>query len=327
MQHFRARMKLVSIFSALMASTFATNVSTVYQFPNGTWAENIAAMGNGSLLVTTLDTAQVLIVHPQGSPASSSVIATFPNATGALGITEFQADVFAVIVAKLVPGNATNPQSFSLWKLDVTAKDEGVKVSKMSELPDMAMPNGMAALNHEMLLLADSTYGNIAAYNVSTGKTEVVLEDPSLAANLSAPGLQLGANGIKFHNEYVYYTNTAQALAGRVRVHPSTGRPNGFFETARDSTFSAPDDFAVAKDGSMYVCAPLAAPLGDKIHHIELNGKVTTIAEGGLVAGSTSSTFGRTEKDNSTLYVSTMGGFGPDGTAKAGGRVIAVKLH
>ncbi|KAI4957278.1 hypothetical protein J4E86_005752 [Alternaria arbusti] len=311
-------MKLLSVFSALMTSTFATNVSTVYQFPNGTWAENIATMGNGSLLVTTLDTAQVLIVHPQGSPASSSVIATFPNATGALGITEFQEDVFAVIVAKLVPGNATNPQSFSLWKLDMTARDEGVKVSKMSELSEMAMPNGMAALNHEMLLLADSMYGNVAAYNVSTGRTEVVLEDPSLAANLSAPGLQLGANGIKFHNDYVYYTNTAQALAGRVRVHPSTGRPNGFFETARDATFSGPDDFAVAKDGT---------PLGDKIHHIELNGKVTTIAEGGLVAGSTSSTFGRTEKDNSTLYVSTMGGFGTDGTAKAGGRVIAVKLH
>ncbi|KAI4933956.1 uncharacterized protein J4E92_003626 [Alternaria infectoria] len=326
MKHFRARMKPMSVISALMASTFATNVSTVYQFPNGTWAENIAAMGNGSLLVTTLDAAQVHIVHPQGSPASSSVIATFPNATGALGITEFQEDVFAVIVANSVPGNTTNPQSFSLWKLDVTVKDEAVKVSKMSELLDMAMPNGMATLNHEMLLLADSMYGNIAAYNVSTGKTEVVLEDPSLAANLSAP-VQLGANGIKFHNDYVYYTNTAQSLAGRVRVHPSTGRPNGFFQTARDSTFNGPDDLAVARDGSMYVCAPLAAPLGDKIHHIELNGKITTIVEGGLVAGSTASTFGRTDKDNSTLYVSTMGGFGPDGAAKAGGRVIAVKLH
>ncbi|KAI4926710.1 hypothetical protein J4E85_007005 [Alternaria conjuncta] len=310
-------MKPMSVISALVASTFATNVSTVYQFPNGTWAENIAAMGNGSLLVTTLDAAQVHIVHPHGSPASSSVIATFPNATGALGITEFQEDVFAVIVANSVPGNTTNPQSFSLWKLDVTVKDEAVKVSKMSELLDMAMPNGMATLNHGMLLLADSMYGNIAAYNVSTGKTEVVLEDPSLAANLSAP-VQLGANGIKFHNDYVYYTNTAQSLAGRVRVHPSTGRPNGFFETARDSTFNGPDDLAVARDGT---------PLGDKIQHIELNGKVTTIAEGELVAGSTASIFGRTDKDNSTLYLSTMGGFGTDGTAKAGGRVVAVKLH
>ncbi|KAH6870611.1 hypothetical protein BKA58DRAFT_361565 [Alternaria rosae] len=293
-------MKFVSVFSALVASTFATNVSTIYQFPNGTWAENIAAMGNGSLLVSTLDAAQVHI---------------------------FQKNVFAVIVAKLVPGNATNPQSFSLWKLDLTDKEEGIKISEMSELRDMAMPNGMATLNHDTLLLADSMYGNIAAYNVETRKTEVVLEDLSLAANLSAPGLQLGVNGIKSHNDYVYYTNSAQALAGRVRVHPSTGRPNGFFETARDSTLSGPDDFAVAKDGSMYVSAPLAAPTGDKIQHIELNGKVTTIAEGGLVAGSTSSAFGRTEKDNSTLYVTTMGGFGTDGKAKAGGRVVAVKLH
>jgi sugar lactone lactonase YvrE len=327
MQYSTARMKLLPIFSAFMASATAINVSMVYQFPSGTWAENIVAMGNGSLLVSTLDVAQVRIVHPQASPATSSVIATFPNATGALGITEFQKDVFAVIVAQPASENATNPQSFSLWKLDLSDKEEGIKTSKMSELHAMATPNGMTALNRNTLLLADSMYGNIAAYNIGTGKTEVVLEDPSLAANLSAPGLQLGANGIKLHKDYIYYTNTAQALVGRVRVRPSTGRPNGFFETARDSTLRGPDDISVAKDGSIYVSEPLRAPEGDKIQHITLDGKVTTIAEGGLVVGSTASTFGRTAKDKSTLYLSTMGGFGADGKPEAGGRVVAIQLH
>jgi hypothetical protein len=227
---------------------------------------------------------------------------------------------------KSTPENAPTLQSFALWKLDMSSKEEGVKVSMMAELHGMGMPNGMTTLNHHTLLLADSVNGNIAAFNVKTAETEVVLEDPSLAVNTSAPGIQLGANGIKVHEDYVYYTNTAQNLAGRVRVHPSTGKPNGFFETARDSTFKGPDDISVAKDGSIYVSAPLPAPEGDKVQHITLDGKVTTIAEGGLVAGATALVFGRTNKDNNTLYVTTMGGFGADGNPKAGGRVIAVKL-
>jgi hypothetical protein len=320
-------MKYLFNFSTLIASTLAVEVSTVYQFPNGTWLENIAAMRNGSLLVTTLGTGQVHIVHPQTSPVTFSTIATFPNATGAFGITEYQKDVFAVLVAKSAPEHPPTLQSSWLWKLDMSHKNEGARVSMVAELHDVAMPNGMTTLDHGTLLLADSYYGNIAAVNTTTGRTEVVLEDPSLAANLSAPGIQLGANGIKVHDGYVYYTNTAQNLAGRVRVHPSTGKPNGFFETARDSTLTGPDDISIAKDGSIYVSEPLAAPQGDKIQHITLDGKVTTIAEGGLVAGSTASTFGRTKKDNGTLYLTTMGGFGADGLPKAGGRVVALKLE
>ncbi|KAL1792911.1 hypothetical protein ACET3X_009418 [Alternaria dauci] len=319
-------MKYLINLSALMASALAAHVSTVYQFPNGTWLENIDVMRNGSLLVTTIGDAQVHIVHPQTSPVTFSTVATFPDATGALGITEFQKNVFAVVVAKSAPENPPTLQSFSLWKLDLSHEDKTAKVSMMAELHDMGMPNGMATLNHETLLLADSWYGNIAAFNVKTGKTEVVLQDPSLAANFSAPGIQLGANGLKVHGDYVYYTNTVQAIAGRVRVHRSTGKPNGFFETVRDSTLSGPDDISIAKDGSIYVSEPLQAPQGDKVQHITLDGKVTTIAEGGLVAGSTASAFGRTKKDNGTLYVTTMGGFGADGQPKAGGRLVAVKL-
>ncbi|CAN9468026.1 unnamed protein product [Alternaria alternata] len=319
-------MKYLSSLSTLMASALAANVSTVHQFSNGTWLENIAAMQNGSLLVSTIGVAQVHIVHPQTSPATFSTIATFLNATGAFGITEFKKNVFAVIVSRSAPEYRPTLQKYSLWKLDLSQKEKTTKVSMMAELPDMAMPNGMATLNQETLLLADSWYGNIAAFNIKTGKTEVVLEDPSLAANFSAPGLQLGANGIKVHDDYVYYTNTAQAIAGRVRVHPSTGKPFGFFETVRDSTLTGPDDISIAKDDSIYVSEPLAAPQGDKLQHITLDGNVTTIAKGDSVAGTTASAFGRTKKDSNTLYLTTMGGFGADGQAKAGGKIVAVEL-
>ncbi|KAG9185448.1 hypothetical protein G6011_07992 [Alternaria panax] len=319
-------MKYLFNFFALTASVLAVNVSTVYQFPNGTWLENISPMRNGSLLVTAFDPARVFIVHPQNSPTTISTIATFPNTTGALGITEYRKDIFAVIVAEPAPDNPPTLQNSSLWKIDMSSKDQGVKVSMMAELPDLALPNGMATLDHSLLLLADSYFGNIVALNVTTGKTEVVLEDPSLASNLSAPGSPLGVNGIKVHEDYVYYSNTVQSLVGRVRIHPSTGKPNGFFETARDSTFTGPDDVSIAKDGSIYVSQPLAAPQGDKIQYIALDGKFTTIAEGELVAGSTASAFGRTKKDNSTLYLTTMGGFRPDGQPKTGGKIVAVKL-
>jgi sugar lactone lactonase YvrE len=317
-------MKLTSAMSTLLASSLAAKVSIVYQFPTGTWLENIAATRNGSLLVSTVGAAEVHIVHP--TTMSTSLLASFPDANAVLGIAELAQDVFTVGVGTMTPANAPIIPSFSVWSIDLSCKDEGTKVKKIADIPHVSMVNGMAALNSHTLLLADSWAGHIVAFNTKTGKTEVVLEHPTLLPNFNS-SLPLGANGLKVHGDYVYYTNTAQGRVGRVRIHPATGKPNGPFKTfASGSDISVPDDLIVAKDGSVYVSGPLAAPHGDTLQHITLDGKVTTIAEGGLVAGTTAPAFGRTKKDKNVIYLSTMGGFGEDGLPKAGGRVVAVEL-
>ena len=72
--------------------------------------------------------------------------------------------------------------------------------------------------------------------------------------------------------------------------------------------------------------SPLLAPDGDTLQHISLDGKVTTLAVGGPVAGATAAIFGRTEKDKNVIYLSTMGGFDADYNRAASAKVVAVTL-
>jgi sugar lactone lactonase YvrE len=319
-------MRFIPVLSALLASGLAAKVHIVYQFPLGTWLENTAATRNGSLLVSTIGAAEVHIVHPSTTPPSSSVLATFPDANAVLGMAEIHQDVFAVAVGTMTPENVPIAKSFSIWSIDLSCKDEKEKVKKIADIHDVSMVNGMAALNSHTLLLADSWAGNVVAFDTNTKKSEIVFEHPTLLPDFNA-SLPLGVNGLKIQGEYVYYTNSVQRLVGRIRIHTSTGKPNGPFMTlASGSDISVPDDLLVAKDGSVYVSAPLAAPQGDTLQHITLDGKVTTIAHDGPVAGTTAPTFGRTETDKNVIYLSTMGGFGEDGSPKAGGRVVAVAL-
>ncbi|KAF1851686.1 uncharacterized protein K460DRAFT_362430 [Cucurbitaria berberidis CBS 394.84] len=313
---------LSTFFSLFVASTLAVDVRTVYQFPNQTWLENIITMRNGSLLVTFIGRAEVHIVNPSPGNATSSLVASLPNANAVLGITEISDDVFAVGAGQVTPRNTPINGTFAVWKIDLSHKKE-TKISKIADVPKVGLINGIQALNPHTILLADSWAGNIAKVNTKTGAYEVALSHPSLASNFSEPALPLGANGIKFHDGYVYYTNTVQAILGRVRVSPS-GHPIGPFTIlASGPNISVPDDLAVAKDGSVYLARIRAGTL----QHVTLDGKVVTIAEGGPVAGVTSARFGRTKKDRNVLYLSTMGGFGADGLPAAGGRVAAVTLE
>ncbi|CAO2651299.1 Nn.00g095960.m01.CDS01 [Neocucurbitaria sp. VM-36] len=319
-------MRLFSdLFSFFIATTLAVDVRTVYEFPKPTWLENIDVMRNGSFLVTTIGRAEVHIVNPSSKNSTSSLVTSIPNANAVLGITELTDDVFAVAAGNVTPSNSPITGSFAIWTIDLGCGD-AAKVQKLADLPNVDMVNGIEALNPHTLLLADSWAGNIVKVDTKTGAYEVALSDPSLAANFSVPALPLGVNGIKFHAGYVYYSNTVQFLVGRVRVSPAGHALGPFTTIVSGPNISVPDDFAVAKDGSIYQARPLAAPQGDTLQHITLDGRVETVAEGGAVAGATAVRFGRTRKDRDMVYLSTMGGFGADGTPVAGGRIAAVRL-
>lgn len=319
-------MKVNLILISLLATSFAADIRTVFQFPNPTWLENIAATQNGSLLVSVIGESEVHLIKPLVQPAEVSLVASFANRTSVLGITQLQDDIFAVAVGSTTPANAPVPETFAIWMINLSGKQDTKAVEKIADVPKLQLINGIAALNAHTILLADSWAGNIVALDTRTKKYDVVLEHPSLASNFSA-ALPIGVNGIKVHGKYVYYSNTVQSLLGRVLIDISTGKAKGSFTVfASGSAISVPDDFAVARDGSVYVARPLAAPQGDTLQHVTLSGEVTTIAVGGDVAGSTAVAFGRTKKDWNVVYLSTMGGFGGGGVSEAGGRVVAVAL-
>ena len=300
----------------LSSSTLAANLSTIYQFPNGTWLENIASTRNGSLLVSLIGAPEVHIVHPHTAPTSSSLIATFPSANAVLGITELKPDVFAVAVGTIILPSSTVPGSYSIWTIDLSCQN--VTTTKIADLKTLQMVNGIALLNPHTLLLADSYGGAIAKLDLRTKEHSVVLRDPILEANSSAPTLTLGVNGIRMHANYLYYSSTVHNTLGRVKLNLRTGAAVGAFTNiASGEQISLPDDFVVLADGSVLQARPIA----DTLQHVGLRGEVELL---GVVGGPTSVVLARGEKMGSVAYVCTSGLVG--GVAREGGRVVRVEF-
>ncbi|KAH8730557.1 hypothetical protein GQ44DRAFT_700514 [Phaeosphaeriaceae sp. PMI808] len=312
-------MKLLLLFASLLVSATAVTLRTVYEFPNPTWLENVAVMRNGSLLVTVIGRPEVHIVNPTISPATASLVTSFPNANAVLGITEIAPNTFAVAVGSTTPQNTPVAGSFSLWSLDFGAgprPNAAVKVTKITGLERMQLVNGIVALNPRTVLLADSFAGNIVRLDLFTKKYEVGLQDASLASNFSAPILPLGVNGLRVHKGYLYYSNSAQSLLGRVPVSMN-GRAVGAFSVfAAGGSIMLPDDFAVVPNGDVYLTSPSA----DTLQYVRLDGRIETIAKGEPVSGGTVAILGK----KNVLYVCTSGLEG--GVPTRGGRVIEVSL-
>lgn len=311
---------LAATTSLLFASTHALPPRTVYQFPNPTWLENIAAMRNGSLLVSVIGQGNVQIVNPLVTPATAALVVKLPLANAVLGITELDDNIFAVAAGNVTPANAPVIGSFSIWSIDLSNKHRSAKVSKIADTPNVSMINGLEKLDKHTLLLADSWTGNIAYLDTRTKQTGVWFKHASTASNFSAPGLPLGVNGIKVHGDYVYYTNTVQSSLNYVRVDRSTGKALGQVKTiAQGEAIAVPDDFAFLRDGSIV----LGRPMGNEVVRVGKDGSVQVLAK---AEGVTAVALGRTKKDEDVVYLSSMGGFNADGSVKDGGRVIAVEI-
>ncbi|KAF3052269.1 hypothetical protein E8E11_011565 [Didymella keratinophila] len=312
---------LLAATASFFASTHASTPRTIHQFSNPTWLENIAAMRNGSLLVTVIGRPEVHIVHPLVTPATAALIATIPDVNAVFGITELSNDVFAVAAGNYTTDNAPVPGSFSVWSVDLGHKRGAAKVDKIADVPGVGMINSLAALDKHSLLLADSWKGNIASLDMTNGKTGIWFEDKSTASNFSAPGLPLGVNGIKVHRDWMYFTNTVHSSLSRVRLDRAISGVLGDVETlAQGDTVAVPDDFAVLEDGRVI----LGRPLSDELMKVGPDAKVEVIAK---MEGVTGAAMGRTEKDKDVVYLSSMGGFNADGSVKAGGRIVAVELR
>lgn len=187
--------------------------------------------------------------------------------------------------------------------------------AKIATLPVGAWPNGLDFGPDGMLYTPDSSRAQVWRVDPATGRTEVALRDPRLAAR---PFIALapGANGLHF--------------AGRdmiVTVSDSTEVLK--YALGKDGHFGAPalvargipgDDFAIGKDGSLFVTTH---PYNTLVR-IAPDGRRTIIADARQqIIGATDASFGRGPDDHDTLYVATDGGAFTSG-AKARGQLIAL---
>ncbi|KAK5703745.1 hypothetical protein LTR97_002758 [Elasticomyces elasticus] len=308
----------------------AAPVRLLYEYPVGTWIENIAVRSNGDLLLTVLNVPHLDQVSPYKANATPETIHSFPNALSVFGIAEIAPDVFAMAVGNFTLTGGVQPGSFSIWSVSFTMHDT-MEAHKIADLPQATFLNGLCSLpgtgSPKDFLVGDIKQGLIYYVDTSTGDYGVAINN-SFTAAVSDPVFgTAGVNGMHVHDGDLFFTNTGQALFAKMHIHTS-GTPAGeptIVARVLNSSMEF-DDFAI-KDNDAY----LVTGSGNSIERVGLEGT----SKGRIVAGSLNSTqfaeptscaFGRTEADRHILYVVTAGGLATpvDGDVTVGAQVLAV---
>lgn len=314
---------LSSSVTARCSSSSALTVKTLHTFAFPTWLENLAVRSNGEILTTRLDTPMLYQVnHLTGAP----VEVTSWNASewaGALGIAETETDVFYVILAAMFEeGTFLKTGGVnSVFKVDMNpfalASDGTVKtpatVSHLTDIPEADFLNGMATLDDSHIYVGDVYSGVVYLIDTATGDYQVAVNDTLMKFSIdgSVASTNLGSNGLKYRNGYLYWSNTANGFLARIPVG-SNGLPTGSSEIVVTNVPKA-DDFQFRSDGTLFIAqnqmdtlstASSSATSGKSVVASPIAGSnISTI-----LAGVTSPKFGRTKTDSNRLYLSTSGG-------------------
>ncbi|KAI0129090.1 hypothetical protein BJ170DRAFT_722035 [Xylariales sp. AK1849] len=311
-------------------------IRTLYQYPVGTWIENLAVRSSGELLLTLLNVPQLDQLDPSQPEITPSTIHNFsgvPKAASLSGISEFTEDGFAVAVGNFTLGSGPVAGSWAIWSVDF-AKSQRDKpaVRKITDLPEATFLNGMCNLPSSSIpqgiLTSDIRLGVVYYISTMTGEYNVAVQD-SLMATATVPVFgSSGVNGIHIHDGDLYFANTGQAIVAKMPINATSGTATGeatVIARVLNSTLQF-DDFAIQGDD-----AYLVTGAGNSIEKIGLDGT----PKGSIIAGSLNSTqfaeptacaFGRTENDEHILYVVTAGGiaFPVNGNLTVGAQVLAV---
>ena len=296
---------------AIRAAKSPPTLTSIHNFTPGTWVENLAVRANGQILATLLTTPQVYQVDPNPSAAQPlTLVHTFPNYLGCLGITELGHDIFYVVTGNFsISAAGSTPGSYSVWKLNMagfTAGGAPTTATKVADFPQSVFLNGMTTLENgdaNTLLIADSGAGAVWSLNVSTGAVDKVITDP-LMAPTSGPTPPIGINGVKVRDQSLYFSNTDQGLLGKVDLN-ADGSAKGPAVTVLGNT-SGVDDFQFDLLGDIFIAGNNAV----RFHGASegASGSPLVVTNSSLVVGSTAAVFGRLQSDLGSVYVTTNGG-------------------
>lgn len=312
------------ICALLPLSTALDPTRLIYEFPEGTWLENLVVRPCGSILLTLITTPDLYLIDPLANDPKPELIHHFSSSLWLTGITEAEPDTYYLIAANGTYKTLTpTPGSNHIYRVRFPKTRSAPEISLTATIESPVLLNGLLALNPTTLLASDSTTGAVWAIDVTNGASHIVIQDPLMAPTSALP---LGINGIKlFRNHTLYFTNSAQQLFASVPINAdgTAAGPANKIASAAKGTFY--DDFALNKYGDAFA----ATAAGDSIAEIGRDGKTRIIA--GAVnttemAQPTSAQFGRTALDRRVLYVTTTGGlaFPINGTVIVGGQLVAV---
>lgn len=293
-------------------------VKIIHEFPAGTNVENLAVRQNGKVLVTLDTSPEIYQIDPSQAEAPKLVSNSFGPVVGLLGIVETCPDVFYVAA-----GNSSFTTlrgtlgSWSVWKVDLTTNQSPAPTSKVADIPNGQLLNGMALLSKDkgLVLVADSDAGVVWRLNVFTGEVLPILNDPLLGPP-GPPELYFGVNGIKIRDEFLYFTNTGSDTLYRLPVH-SDGTAAGSSEVVLSNLYGA-DDFQFNNEGDALVALFTAGELWK----VSSSGMETLLVGNSTLTlpNPTAVQFGRRDADRNHLYISEAG------NATRGGRLSVVDV-
>jgi len=297
----------------------------LYQFPLPTWIENLAVRSNGELLLTILTSPELYLLN-HSDPKEALLVHKFTEVLGLTGIIEVKEDVFYVAGSNFNLATSSNKAgSCFVWEVDMTSfsKDSKANIKKIAHLTGAGLLNGIELFSKEegMILIADSEIGVVWKVNVNDGKVENIIEVNEMKP-LPPPAMQIGINGLKVRDGYLYWSNTGLKLFCRIKID-GEGKAIGPVEfLERDILI---DDFVFDKKGNAWLTThgmntlAVVKPGGGAVTAAGSIDKLT-------VAGGTACQFGRTSSDGDILYFVTTGGMSApvNGTVVEGGKVVAI---
>lgn len=188
-------------------------------------------------------------------------------------------------------------------------------------IPEAAFLNGIAPLDNQTYLVADSYAATIWKIDIKTKQVSRWLQHELLARADDKNPIP-AANGIKVDvlRKRVVVSNTAKQLLIEVPLTPTNqaGRPKLLQERVNV------DDFAITQDGHIYA----ATHIYNSIIVIKADGTVNVIAEAAQgMTGSTSVALHSANDRSLMLYITTNGGmFLPPASGVETGKLIQLKI-
>ena len=288
----------------------------IFQFPNTTFTdiENVGIRPNGILLLSIITSPTIYLLDPSESAPTAQLLHTFPNATSCLGVTETSPDIFAVVVGNISVATKTGvPGTFAIWSVNLRLYPP--VISKIAAVPEAKILNGLTHLQSDpvILLAADSQAGAIFSLNITSGVSEITIQNAALLPSATFP---LGINGLHPFGKDLYFTNSALGTFGSIPID-SMGKATGNVSIiATDGKGDAYDDFAIDRHGNFWVTNH-----PDILAEITLGGEQMTIVNATSLVQPTSAIFG---KGHSVLYVVTGGS--QSNTTIQSGQVFEIKI-
>jgi hypothetical protein len=316
-----------------MPPTAQATITTLAEFPEGYFLENLAVRSDGSVLVTAMSTKELWYVPTPENvplPIKPILVHTFEKMT--LFVVESEPDVFIVGTSDVYESHEAE-----LYRIDLSRWRPGNPIA-----PELLLrfPEPHVGLNGGCLIASTVLFAAGAAnliwrvdLEADTAVARVWLQHDSMK---NRPGEkkpeQPGVNGLRYDRltNHVYYTSTSQQLMMRVAVDTATLAPAGLPEFIAGGRQW--DDFVIDEQaGVAYVTTHrentidrvVLQPDGNRAGRVAIAGDpfIETLV------GPSSGAWARGTSDSGHVaYFTTDGGtaLSPDGTKRPATLVRAV---